>query len=157
MSQHFLTSGQSLMEKLVQTTALQQPKPKPPKRSYASFLEDCVDPDHPRPSQSANTTISKWLESVGSDREKRCRSDSHLRRSDRAPFRGSSRDRRPKWLTLGILMDLPSRRRQLLLRPVRTQPTRTPDRSHRPTSPVPADRLQGASLKTRSTGSAIWL
>ena len=29
--------------------------------------------------------LSKWLQSVGSDRETRCRSDSYLRRSDNSP------------------------------------------------------------------------
>lgn len=70
---------------MVQTT-LQQPKPKPPKRPYASFLEEFVDPARPhlRP-RSPHTLISEWLESVGSNREKRCRSDSHLRGLDDDP------------------------------------------------------------------------
>ncbi|KAJ4313207.1 hypothetical protein N0V84_009533 [Fusarium piperis] len=62
---------------------LQQPKPKPPKRPYASFLDDFVNPVYPdRRAASVHTFVSEWLESVGSDREKRCRSDSHLQRSD---------------------------------------------------------------------------
>lgn len=60
---------------------LQQPKPKPPKRPYVSFLEDFVDPVHPdRRAASIHTFVSQWLESIG--REKHCRSDSHPQRSD---------------------------------------------------------------------------
>lgn len=55
-------------------TNLQQPAPKRPR---ASFLEDHVGP---------TDTISAWLESVGSDREKRCRSDSYLHASDDDPI-----------------------------------------------------------------------
>ncbi|KAH8889921.1 hypothetical protein GQ53DRAFT_184525 [Thozetella sp. PMI_491] len=62
-------------------TTLQQPQPRPFKHPYASFLEDFVDPVHPNPI-SIHTFVSEWLESVGSDREKLCRSDSHLQRSD---------------------------------------------------------------------------
>jgi hypothetical protein len=74
-----------LMAQLVQTT-LQQQKPKPPKRPYASFLEDFVGLIHPglRPA-SIHTLVSEWLESVGSDREKQCRSDSYLHHSEDAP------------------------------------------------------------------------
>ncbi|KAI0898811.1 hypothetical protein F4806DRAFT_314682 [Annulohypoxylon nitens] len=50
-------------------TNLQQPTPKRPR---ASFLEDHV---------GLTDTISEWLESIGSDREKRCRSDSYLHAS----------------------------------------------------------------------------
>ncbi|ROT35225.1 hypothetical protein SODALDRAFT_382142 [Sodiomyces alkalinus F11] len=59
---------------------LQQPKPRPPRRPYAaSFLKHCVDPvDLSPPPDSLNTFVSQWLESVGSDGEKRCRSDSYL-------------------------------------------------------------------------------
>lgn len=68
-------------------TALRQPKPKPPKRPYASFLEDFVDPAHPNHrTESVYTFISNWLETVGSDRAKRCRSDSHLERSESDPI-----------------------------------------------------------------------
>lgn len=71
-----------LTAQLVQTTP-QQPKPKPPKRLCASFLEDFVDPVHPnRRDASLHAFVSQWLESVGSDREKHCRSDSHLQRAD---------------------------------------------------------------------------
>ncbi|TGJ78378.1 hypothetical protein E0Z10_g10387 [Xylaria hypoxylon] len=55
-------------------TNLQQPAPKRPR---ASFLEDHVGP---------TDTISEWLESVGSDREKRCRSDSYLHASSDDPI-----------------------------------------------------------------------
>jgi hypothetical protein len=71
-----------LTEQLVQTT-LQQPKPNPPKHSYASFLEDFIDPVHLSPGPaSVHTFVSKWLESVGSNREKHCRSDSFHRSKD---------------------------------------------------------------------------
>ncbi|KAI1740241.1 hypothetical protein F4680DRAFT_418948 [Xylaria scruposa] len=55
-------------------TNLQQPAPKHPR---ASFLEDHVGP---------TDRISEWLESVGSDRGKRCRSDSYLRHSSDDPI-----------------------------------------------------------------------
>ncbi|KAH8759497.1 hypothetical protein F5883DRAFT_648095 [Diaporthe sp. PMI_573] len=62
-----------------------KPEPRPPKRP-ASFLKGFVDPVHlhSRP-ESLHTFVSDWLESVGSDRKKRCRSDSHLHRSDDDP------------------------------------------------------------------------
>ncbi|KAJ2898295.1 hypothetical protein MKZ38_004020 [Zalerion maritima] len=63
-------------------TTLQQPKPKLPTYPYASFLRDFVEPVPPNRPESVHTFVSEWLESVGSDREKRCRSDSHLRRSN---------------------------------------------------------------------------
>ncbi|KAF2245124.1 hypothetical protein BU26DRAFT_533225 [Trematosphaeria pertusa] len=71
---------------------LQQPKPNPPKHSYASFLEDFVDPVHvnTRPT-SVHAFVSEWLESVGSDREKRCRSDTYLHRSDNPISRNLTR------------------------------------------------------------------
>ncbi|KAI1147879.1 hypothetical protein F4825DRAFT_436020 [Nemania diffusa] len=55
-------------------TDLQQPAPKHPR---ASFLEDHVE---------LTDTISEWLESIGSDREKRCRSDSYLHASSDDPI-----------------------------------------------------------------------
>ncbi|KAK3323912.1 hypothetical protein B0T19DRAFT_216741 [Cercophora scortea] len=68
-------------------TALHQPQPKPFKRPYAAFLRDFVDPIHPGPgTTSVHTFVSEWLESVGSDREKHCRSDSHLHHSDDVPI-----------------------------------------------------------------------
>lgn len=74
-----------LTEQLVQTT-LQQPKPNPPKRPYAAFLKDFVDPVHPGPGPaSVHTSILEWLQSVGSHREKQCRSDSYLHRSNDDP------------------------------------------------------------------------
>ncbi|KAK3332612.1 hypothetical protein B0T19DRAFT_482849 [Cercophora scortea] len=56
---------------------------RPPKRTYASFLADFVDPVHPhvpRTSTSLRSLVSEWLESVGSDQPKRrrCRSSSPL-------------------------------------------------------------------------------
>lgn len=96
----FAHAGQSLIVELEQTT-LQQPKPEPPKRSYASFLKDFVDPVHSNYPESVHTFVSEWLESVGSEREKSCRSDSHLHHSGdpvsrrltrSAPEMGSKRD-----------------------------------------------------------------
>ncbi|KAK0748559.1 hypothetical protein B0T21DRAFT_344204 [Apiosordaria backusii] len=58
---------------------LQQPKPRPSKCSHASSLQDFVEPVHSDPRSTAlHSFVSEWLESVGLDREKRCRSDSHL-------------------------------------------------------------------------------
>lgn len=74
--------GQQLTKWLVQTT-LRQPKPDPPKRPYASFLKDFVDPVHPGSyPASINTSVSEWLKCVGSDRGRRCQPDSHLHHSD---------------------------------------------------------------------------
>ncbi|KAK5656496.1 hypothetical protein OQA88_4473 [Cercophora sp. LCS_1] len=56
-------------------TTLQQPTPKPPER--ASFPEDPIAP---------TDAISEWLESVVTDRERRCRSDSYLHASDDSPI-----------------------------------------------------------------------
>ncbi|KAI5861294.1 hypothetical protein GGS23DRAFT_598461 [Durotheca rogersii] len=79
-------------------TTLQQPRPQPPRRPYASFLRDSVDPVHP---ESVDTFVSEWLESVGSERKEHCRSDSQLHRLDSpvsrqlarsAPEMGSRRD-----------------------------------------------------------------
>ncbi|RMZ82764.1 hypothetical protein DV738_g1667, partial [Chaetothyriales sp. CBS 135597] len=61
-------------------TTLQQPQPRPFKHPYASFLQDFVDPVYSNPT-SIHTFVSEWLDSVG-DREKQCRSDSHLQHSD---------------------------------------------------------------------------
>jgi hypothetical protein len=70
----------------VQTT-LQQPKPDPPNHLYASFLKDFVDPFHLDPSPtSVHAFVSEWLESVGSDRANRCRSDSYLHYSNSDPI-----------------------------------------------------------------------
>ncbi|KAF4467543.1 hypothetical protein FALBO_5582 [Fusarium albosuccineum] len=55
-------------------TNLQQPAPKHPR---ASFLEDHV---------GLTDTIFEWLESIGSDPEKRCRSDSYLHHSSDDPI-----------------------------------------------------------------------
>lgn len=75
-----------LTGQLVQAT-LQQPKPTPSKRPYASFLEDFVDPvDTGRCPASVHTFVSEWLESAGEDRERRSRSDSHLHHSDGGPI-----------------------------------------------------------------------
>ncbi|KAF2249901.1 hypothetical protein BU26DRAFT_482673 [Trematosphaeria pertusa] len=71
--------------------ALQQPKPNPPKRPYASFLKDFVDPIRPDPGPaSVHTFVSEWLESVGSG-EKYCRSVSHLYHSGGDPIRHLTR------------------------------------------------------------------
>ncbi|KAI1119947.1 hypothetical protein F5Y10DRAFT_259327 [Nemania abortiva] len=66
-------------------TELQQPKPKSPKRPYASFLKDFIDPiEDPRP-ESSHTFVFEWLKSVESDRGPRCRSDSYFHGSDDDP------------------------------------------------------------------------
>ncbi|KAH9983639.1 hypothetical protein F4779DRAFT_632581 [Xylariaceae sp. FL0662B] len=73
------------MDELVQNTLL-QPKPKPSKRPYASFLKDFVDPFHAslRP-ESIHAFVPEGLEFVESGQENRCRSESHLHRSDDGP------------------------------------------------------------------------
>ncbi len=68
-------------------TAVLQPKPK---RSYASFLRDFADSVNPRlcpesAPESVDTFVSAWLESLGSDHESRCKSDSHLHLPDDDP------------------------------------------------------------------------
>jgi len=63
---------------LGQTPSLQQPKPTTPNRRYASFLKNFIDP--PPPPQPISTFVSEWLKSIGSDPEKRYRSDNHLQR-----------------------------------------------------------------------------
>ncbi|KAI0406291.1 hypothetical protein F4802DRAFT_109555 [Xylaria palmicola] len=66
--------------------ALHQPKPKPSNSSYASFLQDFVDPIHPEPPRtSVHCLVAEWLESVDSDRTT-CRSDSHLYYSHSDPI-----------------------------------------------------------------------
>lgn len=82
----FPSANQRLMEELVQAT-LQQPKPTPPKRSYASFLEDFVDPISSNPQLGpANDLVSGWLETdFGSNRKTHSQSDSYLHRSDHDP------------------------------------------------------------------------
>ncbi|KAK3936243.1 hypothetical protein QBC46DRAFT_367034 [Diplogelasinospora grovesii] len=60
-------------------------RPKHFKHLYASFLKDFVDPLYPNPI-SVHTLVSEWLESVGSDREKHCRSDSYLHHLDDVPI-----------------------------------------------------------------------
>ncbi|KAK5626530.1 hypothetical protein RRF57_002245 [Xylaria bambusicola] len=55
---------------------VQQPQPLRAKGSYASFLQDFIDPApdiHP-----SSAFVSEWLESIGSDRQTHCRSDSQL-------------------------------------------------------------------------------
>ncbi|KAH7322494.1 hypothetical protein B0I35DRAFT_476442 [Stachybotrys elegans] len=72
-----------------QTPALQHPKPKP---RYASFFDAFVDPPQPCPgADSEHSLILEWLESVGSDRDTRCRSDSHLNPVDDKPPRRFTR------------------------------------------------------------------
>ncbi|KXX77075.1 hypothetical protein MMYC01_206328 [Madurella mycetomatis] len=63
---------------------LQQPKPTTPYRGCASFLKEFVD--SVPPPEPAHTFVSEWLKSVGSDRDKRCRSDSHLQHSGDDPI-----------------------------------------------------------------------
>ncbi|KAI0538473.1 hypothetical protein GGR58DRAFT_501136 [Xylaria digitata] len=57
---------------------LQQPRPRRANESFAPFLRDFVDsPLHGRPG-FVHSFVSKWLESVVSDRETHCKSDSYL-------------------------------------------------------------------------------
>ncbi|KAH6624161.1 hypothetical protein B0J18DRAFT_169615 [Chaetomium sp. MPI-SDFR-AT-0129] len=59
-------------------TTLRQAKPSPPRHPYALVLKDFVDPVHSSPCPaSVHTFVSEWLESVDSDQEKHCLSDSH--------------------------------------------------------------------------------
>lgn len=82
-----LRAPQTLQSPTNNAQTLQQPEPRPSKRPYASFLEDFVDPVYPYPRpESLYEFISSWLSSIGSDREKHCRSDSHLHRSDHDPI-----------------------------------------------------------------------
>ncbi|KAI5918409.1 hypothetical protein F4810DRAFT_575963 [Camillea tinctor] len=69
-------------ETTLQHPTLQHPKPRSPKYPYASFLRDFVEPVPDPHSTFVTSFVSEWLESVGSDREKRCRSDSHLHYGD---------------------------------------------------------------------------
>ncbi|MCJ1462003.1 hypothetical protein MMC07_000603 [Pseudocyphellaria aurata] len=70
-----------------------QPKPLPLKRSYTSFLTDCVDQPSSRPSkryrpECVDRFVTRWVESVsGSEsyRKRRCRSDSPLDHSGDNP------------------------------------------------------------------------
>lgn len=75
-------TNQRLIEKFVQTIQ-QQPKPLPLKCSYASFLEDFVDPLPPKRYrlESIDSFVTQWLESSSeseSYRERHCRSDTLL-------------------------------------------------------------------------------
>lgn len=68
-------AGQSLTGGFKQAT-LQQPQPIPP---HDAFLKDVVNSVNPSSSYSSlHTFVSEWLESIGSDRKKCCRSDSYL-------------------------------------------------------------------------------
>ncbi|KAH6874973.1 hypothetical protein B0T10DRAFT_541041 [Thelonectria olida] len=85
-----LTNAQRLADKFGQTPVLQHPKPNPP---YASFLEKFVDPFQPGSrADSEHSFVLEWLETVGSDRDTRCRSDSYLQPADDSPIpRGLAR------------------------------------------------------------------
>ncbi|KAG9231490.1 hypothetical protein BJ875DRAFT_117032 [Amylocarpus encephaloides] len=83
-------TSQRRMEKFVQTSQ-QQPKPLPPKRSHASFLEDLVDQLHSSPAlkryrpESVSSFVTQWVKSTsGSEsyRERHYRSDTLLGHSD---------------------------------------------------------------------------
>ncbi|KAF5024698.1 hypothetical protein F66182_3227 [Fusarium sp. NRRL 66182] len=82
--------GAQPADKLGQTPVLQHPKPNP---SYASFLNKFVDHSQPGPrANSEHSLVLEWLESVQSDRDTRCRSDSHLQPADDSPIpRGHAR------------------------------------------------------------------
>ncbi|KEY74449.1 hypothetical protein S7711_04487 [Stachybotrys chartarum IBT 7711] len=112
---------EKLIWQLVQTT-VKQPKPNYPKHPYASFLKDFFDPLHPAPSPaSVHTFVSEWLESVGSDREKHCRSDSHLHRSKRR-----SRFEEPHEIGTGDGLHTGCRWNNLALNNIHIRPSTTP-------------------------------
>ncbi|KAJ4308166.1 hypothetical protein N0V84_012254 [Fusarium piperis] len=49
----------------------------------ASFLDEFADPFQPSPqANTEHSFVLEWLESLGSDRDTRCRSDSHLQATD---------------------------------------------------------------------------
>ncbi|KAH6982359.1 hypothetical protein BKA56DRAFT_550312 [Ilyonectria sp. MPI-CAGE-AT-0026] len=74
-----LTDAQQPEVEGERTPVLQHPKPKPP---YACFLEKFIHPSQPGP----YSLVLEWLESIGSDRDKRCRSDSYLDLADDGPI-----------------------------------------------------------------------
>ncbi|ROT43732.1 hypothetical protein SODALDRAFT_46249 [Sodiomyces alkalinus F11] len=117
-----------------------KPAPKhPPQQSYASFLKDLVDPApwiHPSHPEPVHAFVFEWLESVGSDREAHCRSDSHLHRSDSSPVPRQSTRSAP---------DMPSTRdADGYAVPVPPTPSSAGSRSRRP-SPGNNSVVSGAS------------
>ncbi|WAO86968.1 Hypothetical protein NCS54_00426000 [Fusarium falciforme] len=61
--------------------ALQHPRPKPP---AVPFPQKFIDPPI-QPSDSKHRFILEWLESVGCNRDRRCRSESHLQPTHDSP------------------------------------------------------------------------
>jgi hypothetical protein len=148
--------GNKLTDEALKTT-LHEPKPRTPKRGEAVFLRDFVDPvdseSHPG---SVNTLVSQWLDSVvGSHREKRCRSDSHLCRSNNgrpdisrtksAPVMDSTRD-----ADGSVVPPTPASSG-----PVHAEETQTVHQLRSPTSLaqplILADRPEGVWSRIRST------
>ncbi|KAI0398977.1 hypothetical protein F4802DRAFT_83435 [Xylaria palmicola] len=68
-------------------TTLEQTMPAPPQRLYPLGFKDIVNSAHPglRPI-SVHASVSKWLESVGSDQKKHRHSDSYLHCSGNVPI-----------------------------------------------------------------------
>lgn len=82
-----VTHAHPRLTRQLEQTALQQPNPNRPTHPCTSFLKDFVDPIHPDSGPASfHTFVSEWLESVGPDREKRCRSVCHLHHSDAGPI-----------------------------------------------------------------------
>lgn len=77
--------NEKTVQPALQQPALQQPKPKLPRPLYASFLRNFVDPVPPNCAESVHTLVSEWLESVGLEREKHCRSENYLQLSGDTP------------------------------------------------------------------------
>ncbi|KPM39861.1 hypothetical protein AK830_g6709 [Neonectria ditissima] len=76
--------GSRLADELDQTSVLQHPKPTPP---YAFFLEKFVDAfQSGSRADSEHSLVLEWLEAAGSDRDRRCRSDSHLQPAVDSPI-----------------------------------------------------------------------
>ncbi|KFH48647.1 hypothetical protein ACRE_003730 [Hapsidospora chrysogenum ATCC 11550] len=73
------------LEPADKTPVLHHPKPTSSTR-YATFLEKFVDPTPTPRANSEHSFVLEWLESVGSDRDTRCRSDSYLHPSDDSPI-----------------------------------------------------------------------
>ncbi|KAH8205658.1 hypothetical protein TruAng_000152 [Truncatella angustata] len=59
-------------------TILQQPTPERPKHRYASFLENFAGSACSDQPDCAADLVFEWLETVGREREARCRSDSYI-------------------------------------------------------------------------------
>ena len=77
-SSHNTTSPSSLeIRKGMGETQIYQPTPTRPKRSFASYLEGVVDP-FLAPPESSSVFVTDWLEGIGPERKRICRSDGYL-------------------------------------------------------------------------------